>query len=62
MKYEERKQRIYMRGVKIGTKRGGDSGKGMQMFEQSKNKSPAEAQKSTENAVKESLSDADLGI
>ena len=33
LKYEERKARIFMRGVKIGTKRGGDSKKGMDIFE-----------------------------
>lgn len=35
IKYEERKTRIYMRGVKIGSKRGGDSSSGMSMFEMS---------------------------
>jgi len=35
IKYEERKTRIYMRGVKIGSKRGGDSKSGMSMFEMS---------------------------
>ncbi len=34
MKYEERKTRIFMRGIKIGAKRGADSNKGMSMFEQ----------------------------
>ena len=33
-KYEERKNRIFMRGIKIGAKRGGDSKMGMSMFEQ----------------------------
>ena len=34
LKYEERKNRIFMRGIKIGARKGGDSGKGMSMFEQ----------------------------
>ena len=34
IKYEDRKNRIFMRGIKIGAKRGSDSGKGMSMFEQ----------------------------
>ena len=36
MKYEERKNRIFMRGIKIGVKRGGDSKSAMTMFEKSK--------------------------
>ena len=32
-KYEERKGRIYMRGIKIGSKRVGNAQKGMAMFE-----------------------------
>ena len=36
--YQERKQRIFMRGIKIGAKRGGDSKTGMNIFEQQKNK------------------------
>ena len=33
VKFEERKQRIFMRGIKIGAKRGGDSKSGMSLFE-----------------------------
>jgi hypothetical protein len=33
LKYEERKTRIYMRGVKIGTKREGGAKNAMSMFE-----------------------------
>ena len=35
-KYELRKNRIFMRGIKIGAKRGGDSNSSMSVFEQSK--------------------------
>ena len=35
-KYELRKNRIFMRGIKIGAKRGGDSNTSMSVFEQSK--------------------------
>lgn len=48
IKYEERKTRIYMRGVKIGTRREGGAGVGMSLFEQSnkqKIKDPVAAQK-----------------
>lgn len=57
MKYEERKSRIYMRGVKIGTKRGGGIGKSMGMFEKSTTKSAAEVQADTEADVKSKMSD-----
>ena len=33
-KYEERKSRIFMRGIKIGVKRTGNVNKNMSMFEQ----------------------------
>ena len=33
-KYQERKHRIFMRGVKIGAKKGGGSAAGMNIFEQ----------------------------
>ena len=35
-KYELRKNRIFMRGIKIGARRGGDSNSSMSVFEQSK--------------------------
>lgn len=65
IKYEERKTRIYMRGVKIGSKRGGDSKSGMSMFEMSnkqKAKSPTEAQGEAEKQFKAGLGDELLGI
>ena len=65
IKYEERKTRIYMRGVKIGSKRGGDSKSGMSMFEMSnkqKAKSADAAQVDTEKTFKESLKDDMLGL
>ena len=33
MKFQERRQRIFMRGVKIGVKKGGSSNFGMSVFE-----------------------------
>jgi len=54
-----------MRGVKIGSKRGGDSKSGMSMFEMSnkqKAKNPEEAQVDTEKAFKASLGDDLLGL
>ena len=36
MKYEERKNRIFMRGIKIGAKHGSSASKGMSLFEQAK--------------------------
>lgn len=43
-KYQERKHRIFMRGIKIGAKKGGGSAAGMQIFEQAaKKKDAAEA-------------------
>ena len=65
IKYEERKTRIYMRGVKIGSKRGGDSKSGMSMFEMSnkqKAKNPEAAQADTEKTFKASLGDDLLGL
>ena len=41
MKYEDRKNRIFMRGIKIGAKRGGDSKSGMSMFSQGKAEEPS---------------------
>ena len=44
-KYQSRRMRIFMRGVKIGTKRGGSGAQmGMSLFEmKDKKKTPAEA-------------------
>ena len=62
IKYEEKKQRIFMRGVKIGTKRT-TSTKGMGIFEMSKKASPEEAQqKSQESEAKAAMTDESLGI
>lgn len=55
-KYEERKNRIYMRGVKIGTKReGGNANKGMSMFEQSTKDKAAAGQAASEKDFKETV-------
>ncbi len=54
-----------MRGVKIGSKRGGDSSSGMSMFEMSnkqKAKSPADAQADAEATIKASLKDDLLAL
>lgn len=54
-----------MRGVKIGTKKGGGAVVGMSVFEMKDKKklgSPAEAQKAGEESVKSSLSDESLGL
>ena len=54
-----------MRGVKIGTKKGGGSNFGMSVFEmkdKSKAADPAAAQKMTEDSVKSGLSDESLGL
>lgn len=56
--------RIFMRGVKIGSKRGGAGASlGMTLFEmKDKNKTAAAGQKAGEDAVKSSLSDESLGL
>ena len=54
-KYEERKTRIFMRGIKIGAKRGGDSKSGMSLFEQNAKageKQIAKVAKEAEKAAK----------
>ena len=63
IKYEEKKQRIFMRGVKIGTKRT-QSTKGMGIFEMSKKaESPAESAQNAEEAkAKAAMSDESLGL
>ena len=65
MKFQERRQRIFMRGVKIGAKKGGGSNFGMSVFEMKDKKKasdPASAQKMNEEAVKSGLSDESLGL
>jgi hypothetical protein len=64
IKYEERKSRIFMRGIKIGVKRSSSVDKGMSMFEQSgKRDSAAEAsQLKTEKEVKVKFTDEILGL
>ena len=44
-----------MRGVKIGTKREGNAGKGMSMFETTRKADAEEGQKEAEKAVKENV-------
>ena len=68
VKYEERKQRIFMRGVKIGKKQGGDSKSGMNIFEMAKKKEDQaereaeKAQKERERKAKYEMTDKSLGI
>lgn len=61
-KYQARKMRIFMRGVKIGVKRGGGAEVGMSLFEQKKKTAAAAGQKVGEEAFKASLSDESLGL
>ena len=57
IKYEERKARIFMRGIKIGTKRTGEAKTGMAMFQLSGKKGAEEGQELAEAIVKEKLTD-----
>lgn len=65
-KYQERRMRIFMRGVKIGNKKGGAGAVvGMSVFEMKDKKKasePSGGQKASEEAVKSSLSDESLGL
>lgn len=64
-KYQERRFRIFMRGVKIGSKKGGGSQFGMSIFEMKDKKKandPAAAQKLKEEQFKSGLSDESLGL
>ena len=61
VQYQERRQRIFMRGLKIGSKRISTAEKGMSMFEQNKS-SAEEAQAAEEAAAKERLTDDILGL
>ena len=57
LKYEERKSRIFMRGIKIGVKRT-VSNKSMNTFEQGgKTKTPEELQAEAEAAAKAKMTD-----
>jgi hypothetical protein len=65
IKFQERRQRIFMRGVKIGAKKGAGGMFGMSVFEMKDKKKasdPAGAQKINEDAVKSGLSDESLGL
>lgn len=65
LKYQDRRQRIFMRGIKIGTKKGAGSMFGMSVFEMKDRKKatdPESAQKMAEEAVKSGLSDESLGL
>lgn len=65
MKFQERRQRIFMRGVKIGTKKGAGGMFGMSVFEMKDKKKanePGSAQKLNEDAAKSGLSDDSLGL
>jgi len=63
MQYEERKSRIFMRGVKIGSKRTTSTDKGMKMFEMSSDKkTPEEIQAFNEANVKEKFVDDGLDL
>ena len=65
MKFQERRQRIFMRGVKIGAKKGAGGMFGMSVFEMKDKKKavdPVAAQKINEDAVKSGLSDESLGL
>jgi len=63
-KFEERRMRVLMRGVKIGSKRGGTSQTGMAVFEfkDQKMEKYEREQMMAEKEFKEDLSDETLGI
>ena len=55
--------RIFMRGVKIGAKKGGGTSMSMSVFEmKDKKKDPAATQANTEAKAKASMSDESLGL
>ena len=65
VKYQERRQRIFMRGIKIGAKKGGGANQGMQVFEMKEKKdftTPGSAQKASEGEAKSQMSDESLGL
>lgn len=62
LKYEDRKKRIFMRGVKIGNKKGANTDKGMSLFAQGRSdpRSTEEFfQMHTEEIVKDNVKDDD---
>jgi hypothetical protein len=65
-RYQERKARIFMRGVKVGKRVGGSSHQtGMTLFEMGNKKAmatPAGAQKASELQAKATMSDETLGL
>lgn len=64
-KYQERRMRIFMRGVKIGNKKGGQQITSMSVFEMQNKKKlgdPAAAQKLNEEAAKAGFTDDSLGL
>lgn len=62
-KYQDRKMRIFMRGVKVGRKQGGSQTISMQLFEMKEKKTtPEETQLLKEESVKSGLSDESLGL
>ena len=64
-KYQDRRMRIFMRGVKIGNKKGGTQITSMSMFEMQNKKKladPAAAQKLNEEAIKDGFTDDSLGL
>eukprot|EP00352_Strombidinopsis_acuminata_P002214 CAMPEP_0176385470 /NCGR_PEP_ID=MMETSP0126-20121128/35183_1 /TAXON_ID=141414 ORGANISM="Strombidinopsis acuminatum, Strain SPMC142" /NCGR_SAMPLE_ID=MMETSP0126 /ASSEMBLY_ACC=CAM_ASM_000229 /LENGTH=120 /DNA_ID=CAMNT_0017751865 /DNA_START=117 /DNA_END=479 /DNA_ORIENTATION=+ len=60
-KYEERKLRIFMRGVKIGSRKVSNTGNN-EMFSMSKSDTAADGQKTAESLAKASMSDASLDL
>lgn len=64
-KYQNRKMRIFMRGVKIGNRKGGSQVTSMSMFEMQNKKKMADAaaaQKLNEEAIKAGFTDDSLGL
>lgn len=64
-KYQNRKMRIFMRGVKVGNRKGGSQITSMSLFEMQNKKKmadPLAAQKLNEEAVKAGFTDDSLGL
>eukprot|EP00347_Sterkiella_histriomuscorum_P022689 403337523 len=64
-KYQNRKMRIFMRGVKVGNRKGGSTITSMSVFEMQNKKKmadPAAAQKLNEEAAKAGFTDDSLGL
>ena len=62
VKYQERKSRIFQRGIKIGNKKGGDSKSGMSMFEMARSKAMRNEQNSEEANFRANVTNKELGI